>query len=240
MKTKKYSCAVPAAPVAKPMQVNTAATSAITTKTIDQGNIGGLLARADSDPRAMVATWSGEEGYASAGNGVDRRYFAKRVTPGRGRRRYDSECQVIRERKEAMSDRRKPLVMVIDPDPKTSTSLLPLLAAEGYRAASCSATGRSLTAVLRRQPDLVIVSKQMESCDGMILIGRIKEIAPDTRAILLVDPEDWPSLLDAFDAGADDLQRRRPGANELLESARRLLEPAQVREPVKGLVRRSG
>jgi DNA-binding response OmpR family regulator len=139
-----------------------------------------------------------------------------------------------------MSDKHKPLVMVIDPDPKTSTSLLQVLDAEGYRAVSCSAIARSLTAVLREHPDLVIVSKEMENCDGMILIGRIKEISPDTKAILLAEPEDWPSLIDAFDAGADDLQRRRLGGRELLESARSLLETVQNRESVKSLVRRSG
>ena len=85
-----------------------------------------------------------------------------------------------------------------------------------------------------------IVGKQMENCDGMILIGRIKAISPDTKAILLVDAEDWPSRIDALDAGADDLQRRGPGGRDLLESSRRLLEPLQNRETVTSLVRRSG
>jgi len=136
-----------------------------------------------------------------------------------------------------MSDKRKPLVMVIDPDPKTSTSLLPLLAAGGYRAVSCSVIAKSLTAVLRQHPDLVIVGKKMEDCDGMILIGRIKGISPDTGVILLVDCEDWPSLIDALEAGADDLQRRRPGGRELLESVRRLLDP--VPEATRGLEMRA-
>jgi DNA-binding NtrC family response regulator len=138
-----------------------------------------------------------------------------------------------------MSDREKPLVMVIDPDPKTSTSLLPLLVAEGYRAVSCSAIGRSLTAILRQHPDLVVVSTDPENCDGMILIGRIKEMSPDTRAILLIDPKDWPSLVDAFDAGADDLQRRQPGGRKLLESVRRLLDLVNGPEAGKGLVIRA-
>jgi len=134
-----------------------------------------------------------------------------------------------------MSDKHKPLVMVIDPDPKTSTSLLPLLDAEGYRAVSCSAIGRSLTSVLRQHPDLVIVGKKMENCDGMIVIGRIKEISPDTRVILLVDSEDWPSFIDALEAGADDLQRRRPGERALLESARRLLDSVIDPKAERGL-----
>jgi len=128
-----------------------------------------------------------------------------------------------------MSDNPKPLVMVIDRDPKSSTSLFLLLDAEGYRVASCSAIARSLSAVQRRHPDLVVVSKEMENCDGMILIGRIKEMAPDTRAILLIEPGDWPSPLDAIDAGADDLQRKRSGAEELLRSVCRLLDPVPAR-----------
>jgi DNA-binding NtrC family response regulator len=63
----------------------------------------------------------------------------------------------------------------------------------------------------------------------MILIGRIKELRPDTRAILLVEPGDWPSPLDATDAGADDLQRKRFGAGELFMSVSRLLDPARDR-----------
>ena len=131
-----------------------------------------------------------------------------------------------------MLDNPKPLVMVIDPDPKTSTSLFPLLDAEGYRAASCSAIARSLSAVQRRHPDLVVVSKEMENCDGMILIGRIKEISPDTRAILLIEPGDWPSVLDAIEAGADDLLRKCSGTEDVLRSVRRLLDP--VHGPVAG------
>lgn len=131
-----------------------------------------------------------------------------------------------------MSDKQRPLVMVIDPDPETSMVLVLILEAEGYRASSCSATGQALPAIRGRDPDLVIVSKGMENCDGMILIGRIKEMSPDTRVILRVEPGDWPSLLDATDAGADDLQRRQSGAEDLLQSVRRLLGP--VREQGAG------
>jgi two-component system response regulator PilR (NtrC family) len=129
-----------------------------------------------------------------------------------------------------MSDNPKPLVLVIDPDPKTATSLLPLLVAEGYRAASCSAIARSLSAVQRRRPDLVLVSKEMENCDGMILIGRIKEMSPDTRVILLIEPGDWPSVLDAIEAGADDLRSKRSGRESVLRSVRRLLAPVFASE----------
>jgi DNA-binding NtrC family response regulator len=129
-----------------------------------------------------------------------------------------------------MPDNPKPLVLVIDPDPKTAASLLPLLVAEGYRAASCSAIARSLSAVQRRHPDLVLVSKEMENCDGMILIGRIKAMSPDTRVILLIEPGDWPSVLDAVEAGADDLQKKRCGAEKLLRSLRRLLAPVYAPE----------
>jgi DNA-binding NtrC family response regulator len=127
----------------------------------------------------------------------------------------------------AMFDKQKPLVMVIDQDTKTSAFLFPLLDAEGYRTASCSATAKPLSAVQRQHPDLVIVGKEMENCDGMILIGRIKEMSPDTRTILLVEPGDWPSLLDATDAGADDLQRKHFGSVKLLLSVLRLLDPVQ-------------
>ena len=132
-----------------------------------------------------------------------------------------------------MSDNPRPLVLVIDPDPKTATSLLPLLVAEGYRAASCSAIARSLSAVQRRRPDLVLVSKEVENCDGMIQIGKIKEMSPDTRAILLIESGDWPSVLDAIDAGADDLHHKRSGAESLLRSVRRLLDPGQAPSAVR-------
>jgi DNA-binding NarL/FixJ family response regulator len=86
-----------------------------------------------------------------------------------------------------MADPRAPLVLVIDPDPRTASSLVPILESEGYRAASCPSSG--------------------------------------VRVILLTEAEDWPSRLDASDAGADDLQRRSCGRSDLLESVRGLLEP---------------
>jgi DNA-binding response OmpR family regulator len=137
-----------------------------------------------------------------------------------------------------MSDQRKPLILVIDSDPTTSTSLSALLQAEGYGAAPCSAIANALSAVRRRHPDLVIVTKEMENCDGMILVGRIKEISPETRVILRVEPGDWPSLLDARDAGADDLQQELSGGEELLESVRFLLDPVRDQEAGESLAMR--
>jgi DNA-binding NtrC family response regulator len=138
-----------------------------------------------------------------------------------------------------MLDKQKPLVMLIDPDPRTSAFLFPLLAAEGYRSASCSTIARSLSAIQRQHPDLVVVSKEMENCDGMILIGRIKEMSPDTRTILLVEAGDWPSLLDATDAGADDLQRKHFGSVKLLLSVLRLLDPVQDQQAARCLEMRA-
>jgi DNA-binding NtrC family response regulator len=132
-----------------------------------------------------------------------------------------------------MSDRHMPLVLVIDPDPRTAASLVPLLAAGGYRAASCSSVAKALSVVRRDHPDLVIVGKERENCDGMILIGRIKELCPDTRAILLVEADDWPSPLDATDTGADDLQRKHFGAAKLFISVSLLLDPACDQETGK-------
>jgi hypothetical protein len=50
LKMKRHSCAVPAAPLARPAKPNAAARRAITTKMIHHGNIGGLLERPNPGP----------------------------------------------------------------------------------------------------------------------------------------------------------------------------------------------
>ncbi len=126
-----------------------------------------------------------------------------------------------------MSEKQKPLVLIMDPDPTVSASLLPLLEAEGYRVVSCSATPAPMAAVRRLRPDVVIVSKKRENCDGMLLIGRVKETYPGTQAILCVERDDWPSPLDAADAGANEFYRKGSGARAILESVQRLLARVQ-------------
>lgn len=120
-------------------------------------------------------------------------------------------------------EEKKALVLVMGPDPETWTSLLPLLEAAGCRGVSCSATSPWRPSLERLHPDVVILSKETENCEGMIRVGRIKAKFPETRVVLCVEAEDWPSPLDAADAGADGFHRKGSGAELLLEIVRRLV-----------------
>jgi DNA-binding NarL/FixJ family response regulator len=122
-----------------------------------------------------------------------------------------------------MQEEKMALVLVMGPDPETWTSLIPLLEAAGCRGVSCSATSPWRPSLQRLHPDVVILSKETENCEAMIRVGRIKEKYPEMRVLLCVEAEDWPSPLDASDAGADGFHRKGSGAEVLLESIRRLV-----------------
>jgi len=122
-----------------------------------------------------------------------------------------------------MTEEKMALVLVMGPEPETWTSFIPLLEAAGCRGVSCPATSPWRPSLQRLHPDVVILSKEPENCDAMIRVGRIKETYPETRVLLCVEAEDWPSPLDAADAGADGFHRKGSGAAVLLESIRRLV-----------------
>ncbi|HLF93979.1 MAG TPA: response regulator [Planctomycetota bacterium] len=84
-----------------------------------------------------------------------------------------------------MHRERQPLILVIDREIDTLTSLYSVLDGEGYLVATAHPSVDALKYVAGHKPDLVIVGKEGGDLSGIDLVGRIREISPDTRIVLL-------------------------------------------------------
>jgi two-component system response regulator HydG len=100
---------------------------------------------------------------------------------------------------------KQPLILVVDPDVDTLTSLYFILDGEGYLVATVHPTIDALKGVVEQKPDLVIAGQEAFDWNGMDLVRKIREISPDTRILLLVDPGDQLGSSKAKRSGADQL-----------------------------------
>jgi hypothetical protein len=144
----------------------------------------------------------------------------------------------------AVSDKENPLTMVIHRDRASNALLRALLDPEGYPPDTCSSLGRSLAAVQRKNPDLILLSRGMSSgasgpwmdC-GEARESRSQDVRSShekvAKAILPKDPEEGPGLFDATDEVAGDPWRIHSGGGELLENVHRFLGPVKDREAQK-------
>jgi CheY-like chemotaxis protein len=122
-----------------------------------------------------------------------------------------------------MSDEKNPLILIVDRDLETLTSLDSLLSREGYRVTTCSSSAEALKAVAGQKIDLVIAGRSGSERNGAILVAKIKTLSPETSVLILVEPNDDSIVADAIAAGADGLLRRSYSEGQVFQRVERLL-----------------
>lgn len=122
-----------------------------------------------------------------------------------------------------MFEEKKPLIIVVSSSPEILTWLYSVLYGEGYLVATCPPTIDAFKYVSIYKPELAIVGKDSSNCEALIMVGRIKEISPETRVLLLTEAEDWPTASDAKEAGADGILKNPYAWGDVLQNINRLL-----------------
>jgi len=122
-----------------------------------------------------------------------------------------------------MSDKKKPLILVVADDLGRLTYLDSLLGRKGNLITTCSTCADAEKAVAGNKVDLVIVGKMGAEGDENALIWKVKNLSPETKCIQLVDNPDWAASVAPLNAGADELLSAPYSDEELLESIQRLL-----------------
>lgn len=111
-------------------------------------------------------------------------------------------------------------ILVIDDEKLIRWTLNDVLRREGYDVltAECGETG--LEIVEGERPDLIILDLRLPGMDGMEVLERVKEIAPDAVVIILT----------AYGSPASALQAIKLGAHEYLHKP---FELEETREAVR-------
>jgi CheY-like chemotaxis protein len=127
-----------------------------------------------------------------------------------------------------MSEEERPLILIVDRNLSTLTSLDSLLTREGYRVTTCSSSAEALKAVAGQKLDLVIAGRAGPERNGAALVSRFKRVSPSTNVLLLMESNDDSVVTDAIAAGADGLLRRSYSESQVLQRVERLIHAVQA------------
>ncbi|HET6440690.1 MAG TPA: sigma-54 dependent transcriptional regulator [Anaeromyxobacter sp.] len=143
-------------------------------------------------------------------------------------------------------------ILVVDDDPASRDLLRRVLATEGHEVVE-AADGREALANLSRQPaDLVVSDIRMPDLDGVQLLERMRELAPDVPVVLVTAFGDVEGAVEAIRRGAFDylakpydvdgirlLVRRALTQSSLAAENRALRRQVREKYRLEGIVGRS-
>ena len=127
-----------------------------------------------------------------------------------------------------MSEEMKPLILIVDRQLSTLTSLDSLLSQHGYRVTTCSSSTEAMKAVAGQRLDLVIAGGDGPERPGSTLAAEIKALSPETSVLLLVETDDDSMVAGAIAAGVDGLLRRSYSDRQVIQRVERLLHVVQT------------
>ena len=84
-----------------------------------------------------------------------------------------------------MSSRMRPTLLVVDDDPGSSGLLREVFVQEGYDVSVAQSGAEALKQAAERPFDVVLSDIQMPDIDGMEVLRRLKNVAPDATVILV-------------------------------------------------------
>jgi len=126
-------------------------------------------------------------------------------------------------------------VLIVDDEPNMRLILTKVLQAEGYHVSSASSSEDALHALAEENYDVVLSDVRMPGMDGIELMKRIKELAPEIYVVMMTAYGSAQSALEAIKAGAEDYIFKPFNNEVVLFSLRKALEKKALVERNKDL-----
>lgn len=127
-----------------------------------------------------------------------------------------------------MSDKPKPVALVVDDEVQIRRLLRVCLEADGYRVLEAATGQQAITEAAQRKPDVVVLDLGLPDMDGVQVLKRLREWSRVPVLVLSVRDREEDKIA-ALDHGADDYVTKPFGTGELLARlrvARRRADPA--------------
>ncbi len=114
-------------------------------------------------------------------------------------------------------------ILIVDDDASVRDVIGVLLREEGYACTAVSSAQAALDAARTTEFQLVISDVKMPGKDGMWLLERLREGAPDTAVIMLTAFGDTEAAVDCLRRGASDYLLKPPKVTDLIRAIERAL-----------------
>ena len=127
-------------------------------------------------------------------------------------------------------------VLVVDDHPMVREGLRSMLSGEDLDVVAEAAGGaEAIDRATASGPDVVLLDLELPDMEGLAVIGRIKEVAPELPILVVTMHQDPDLVRRAVQAGAAGYLLKGVGRGELLASVRAVVNGESVFDP--GLVR---
>ena len=120
-------------------------------------------------------------------------------------------------------------ILIVDDEEALQTSLVTAFALEGYRAAGAGSGREALQRLQQTTYDALLVDLRMPDIDGIQLMERVRESAPDTLFILMTGGATVETAVRALKGGAYDYILKPFTLTEIFHIVRRGLEQQRLR-----------
>ncbi len=128
-----------------------------------------------------------------------------------------------------MSDVHK-YVLIVDDDREIRESLSYYFKSVGWSPKAARSGDEALKIILRELPGVVISDIRMPGMDGLDLLARIKQLAPDLPVVMITAHGDVPAAIEAMKAGAVDFIEKPYDAESVVQAAVQAVENARLSE----------
>ncbi|HXZ44025.1 MAG TPA: hybrid sensor histidine kinase/response regulator [archaeon] len=121
-------------------------------------------------------------------------------------------------------------ILVVDDEEALWTSLVTAFSLEGYRAAGVGSAREALQHLRQAPCDVLLVDLRMPDMDGIQLMERVRESAPDLLVILMTGVATVESAVRALKGGAYDYILKPFTLTEIFHTVKRGLEQQRLKQ----------
>jgi DNA-binding response OmpR family regulator len=118
----------------------------------------------------------------------------------------------------------RPQVMVLDSEVDALPRLYRLLSDRGCRVATYSSPWAACKYAATEKPDAILTSVGFAGCEGLEIVRLLREASPASRILAFAPLDQWPSLVDSVNAGADALLSKPHRGDEVLRLLHDVIE----------------